>query len=395
MNFFNPNTSFTDDIFEAARFKLAWRLSISFAIIFSLLATMFYFIELQGFIIYSIVFVLSIGSLFYLHNSKNSTSVFWLFTVSATILVYVSMYTIDDTLHYSDLVWIMCIILFAFIGLSYKMAFVFIAIHIIGIGIFIFFELNTHVLNLTVRSDFKLMNVIIEIVFAFIIMSYLLYENVRYYKSIWNEFQHTNSQLASKNKENITLLKEVHHRVKNNLQIVISLLRMQHVDIQSEETKEHFKTAINRIMTISIIHQKLYQSGELSEIEFQKYMQALIDDIKHLHGEDEEISIDFTSNLTEIDLNSIVPIGLIINELITNSIKHAFKIGDKRLITVRFNLDSQKNVLLDYSDSGEWKQGEKVGFGSELLVLLTEQLDGQLERHQSYFRIKFPLFQKE
>ena len=74
MNFFNPNTSFTDDIFEAARFKLGWRLSISFAIIFSLLATMFYFIELQGFIIYSIVFVLSIGSLFYLHNSKKSTS---------------------------------------------------------------------------------------------------------------------------------------------------------------------------------------------------------------------------------------------------------------------------------------------------------------------------------
>ena len=304
------------------------------------------------------------------------------------------MYIIDDTLHYSDLIWIMCIILFAFIGLSDKIAIVFVGIHLIGLGLFIFFELNHHVSVLTVKGNLELLNVIIEIVFAFSIMSYLLYENVRHHRDIWTKLQETNSELASKNKENITLLKEVHHRVKNNLQIVVSLLRMQNADVQSEETKEHFKTAINRIMTISMIHRKLYQSGELSEIEFQKYMQTLIEDIKELHGDDEGVSIDFASNLTEIDLNSIVPLGLIINELITNSIKHAFKIGEKRLITIRFELDYHKKVLLDYSDSGAWKNDEKTGFGTELLELLTEQLDGKLQRNESNFRIEFPLFQK-
>lgn len=393
MSFFNPDTSFTRDLFEAARFKLAWRLSILFAVVFLMLATMFSFIEIQGFVIYSTVCLISIGSLFYLHNSKKSSSVFWTFTISASILVYVSMYTIDDTLHYSDLVWIMCIILFAFIGLSYKMAFVFIAFHILGLGTFIFFELNHHVEILAVRSNFELMNVLIEIIFAFIIMSYLLYENVRYHKNIWEELQKTNSQLASKNKENVTLLKEVHHRVKNNLQIVVSLLRIQNVNAESEETKEHFKTAINRVMTISMIHRKLYQSNELSEIEFQKYMHGLIEDIKDLHSDDKEVTFEFTSNLTEIDLNSIVPLGLIINELITNSIKHAFSEGDERTVSIQFNLDEKENIVMEYSDSGNWKKGEKSGFGIELLELLTEQLDGQLKRESSTFTIQFPLYQ--
>jgi two-component sensor histidine kinase len=394
VSFYNPNTSFTSDIFEAARFKLAWRLSLAFFLVFAILATMFSFIEIQGFIIYSIVSLLSITALFYLNYTKKSSFIFWLFTVSASILVYFSMYTIHDTLHYSDIVWIMCIILFAFIGLSYKMAFVFVGIHIIGLAIFIFTELNNHIEVLAPRSNFELMNVVIEIVFALIIMSYLLQENVRYYRNIWDELQEVNSKLASKNKENITLLKEVHHRVKNNLQIVVSLLRIQNTDIQSLETKEHFKTAINRIMTISMIHRKLYQSGELSEIEFKKYIHSLIEDIKNLHIDDDEITINVASNLSEIDLNSIVPLGLIINELITNSIKHAFNKGDKRTISIRFDVDKNEKVVLDYSDSGEWRESETTGFGIELLELLTEQLDGNLTRESSFFRIEFPQKQK-
>lgn len=274
------------------------------------------------------------------------------------------------------------------------MAILFVGAHIIGLSAFLFFELNHHFEELVPRTNLELIIIVIEIIFAFTIMSYLLYENVRYHRSIWDELQKTNSQLESKNKENITLLKEVHHRVKNNLQIVVSLLRIQNADTTSEETKEHFKTAINRIMTISMIHRKLYQSGELSEIEFQKYMHSLIEDIKNLHSHDGDIHFEFDSDLTEIDLNSIVPLGLIINELITNSIKHAFNQSNKRTVSIRFHLNEHEKVLLHYTDSGQWKNETKAGFGIELLELLTEQLDGELVRSDSTFRIEFPLYQK-
>lgn len=165
---------------------------------------------------------------------------------------------------------------------------------------------------------------------------------------------------------------------------------MQNVETHSNETKEHFRTAINRIMTISIIHRKLYQSGELSEIEFYRYINSLIEDIKDLHSDESEIEINLSSNIKEVDLNSIVSLGLIINELITNSIKHAFDIIEKKSITINFNLKPNGNVVLDYSDSGKWKETEKNGFGIELLELLTDQLDGTITRDGSAFKIEFP-----
>lgn len=390
VNIFNPNTSFTSDFYEAGRFKLAWRLSLGFALIFCCLASLFAFIAIQGFIIYLTVCLLSIGSLAYLHKTKKSNSIFWLFTISASILVTYSMNTIIHTFHYSDIVWIMCIILFAFIGLSYRTAFFFVGLHIMGLTYYIYFGLNNHVQAVTQRSEIELIVVIIEISFAFLVMSYLIYENVRYHKYIWAELQETNIQLASKNKENITLLKEVHHRVKNNLQIVVSLLRIQNMETHSEETKEHFQSAINRIMTISMIHQKLYQSGELSEIEFHKYINTLVDDIKELHSDNRDIEIDLVSEIKEVDLNSIVPLGLIINELITNSIKHAFRNSNQKTISIKFSFNKNGNNLLEYSDSGQWQESKKNGFGIELLELLTDQLDGSIKRNGSSFKIEFP-----
>lgn len=284
----------------------------------------------------------------------------------------------------------MCIILFAFIGLSYRVAFFFVGLHILGLVYFIYFGLNNHVEAVIKRSEIELVVVIIEISFAFLVMSYLIYENVRYHKYIWAKLQETNIELAIKNKENITLLKEVHHRVKNNLQIVVSLLRIQNLETHSVETKEHFQSAINRIMTISMIHQKLYQSGELSEVEFHKYINSLIDDIKELHSDNKEINIVLNSELNKVDLNSVVPLGLIINELITNSIKHAFKDSDHKTINISFSKNINGNNLLIYSDSGQWQDTGKNGFGIELLELLTDQLDGTIKRSGSSFKIQFP-----
>ncbi len=237
----------------------------------------------------------------------------------------------------------------------------------------------------------ELVVVAIEMVFAFFIMAYLIFENIRYHSYVGKELNDANRQLAQKNRENVTLLKEVHHRVKNNLQIVVSLLRMQNAETDSEETKLHFNEAINRIMTISMIHRKLYQTGELSRLEFNKYISSLIDDIKSLHTNNSNIKIDLSSNLEELDLKTVVPLGLIINELITNSIKHAFRDDESGVITISFTTDVNNFVVLNYFDSGTWKEQDKNGFGLELLDLLTDQLDGTFKRNKSLIRIEFPI----
>ncbi len=301
------------------------------------------------------------------------------------------MNTILHTMHYSDILWMVCVILFAFIGLTKRIALFFIVVNVLGLVYFILFGLNTHLELVQPLSTIELAVVTIEMVFAFFIMSYLIFENIRYQSHVGVELLHANQLLAQKNRENITLLKEVHHRVKNNLQIVISLLRMQSADINSEETKLHFNEAINRIMTISMIHRKLYQTGELSRLEFNKYINSLIDDIKSLHTNNSNIKIELTSNLEELDLKTVVPLGLIINELITNSVKHAFTEDEHGIITIAFTKNMDNIVVLDYADSGTWKEPSKNGFGLELLSLLTEQLDGTFRRNESLFRIEFPI----
>ena len=390
MRLLNPDTSFSHDFYEIGRFTLIWRLCILFSIAFSLLSFIFFQIDITTFYIYAFVFIVSIFSIYYLHRFKKWKPIFWIVTVSATILVALSLNITRETIHFSEMLWMMCIVLFAYIGLSPKIASLFAIINSFSICFFIFFNLNTYLSQIKPVSFFELIGISVEVMFVFLIITYLIKQNIRFQKYAQEELIKTNVMLEAQNKENVLLLKEVHHRVKNNLQIVVSLLRIQGSDISSEETKSHFNDAINRIMTISLIHQKLYELGELSTIEFKEYIRDLVTEIKSLHVCDIPIEKVFYVNIEGMDLKSVVPIGLILNELITNSIKHAFDNTEKPQINIElYNTIDEKAVLL-YTDNGTWKETSKPGFGTELVQTLADQLDGKLTREKSVYIIIFP-----
>ena len=121
-----------------------------------------------------------------------------------------------------------------------------------------------------------------------------------------------NGTLKQKNKENLTLVKEIHHRVKNNLQIIISLLRLQKGELKSLEAKEHFTEAINRIMVMSLIHKKLYQQEELASISIKSYLEDLSSDIISITSLGKPVEVVINSNIETIGLKTIVPLGLLI-----------------------------------------------------------------------------------
>ena len=191
-----------------------------------------------------------------------------------------------------------------------------------------------------------------------------------------------NETLKQKNKENLTLVKEIHHRVKNNLQIIISLLRLQKGELKSEEAKEHFTEAINRIMVMSLIHKKLYQQEELASISIQSYLQDLSADIISLTSLGKPVKVVIHSNIKTIGLKTIVPLGLLTNELIINSLKHAFENKKEGTINITINKNGGSDFLLTYADNGEWVQPkeEHPSFGIELIEILTSQLEGTQTR---------------
>lgn len=193
------------------------------------------------------------------------------------------------------------------------------------------------------------------------------------------------------------MLKEIHHRVNNNLQIIISLLNLESRNVVAEEDHELFVESQNRVRSMSMIHEKLYQSDNLSSINFSDYLKTLLSTLiyensKNMTKFDLEVDID-----EEIDLNieTSVPCGLIINEIVSNSLKHAFPSGESGKITVKMHQDDGEYVLIVGDDGiGFIDESELESATRDLTLInsLVDQLDGDiefLEGERTFYKIRF------
>lgn len=186
--------------------------------------------------------------------------------------------------------------------------------------------------------------------------------------------------LMAKNAENELLLKEIHHRVKNNLEVVCSLLALQSAQIDDPNTKEAMLEGQNRVHSIGIVHQRLYQGKNPGTIEMKDYFLNLSESILDSFGADEKVKIELAMEKIDVDIDTAVPLGLIVNELLTNTLKYAFPKGQNGNVCIK--LERQKNGILhlEVSDNGIGKSGltNGTGFGSQLISLLTIQLSGKM-----------------
>lgn len=176
------------------------------------------------------------------------------------------------------------------------------------------------------------------------------------------------------------LLREIHHRVKNNLEVVSSLLALQSAQIDDPGTKEAMQEGQNRVHSIGIVHQKLYQGESLDAIEMKDYFINLSESILDSFGATKKVQIECAMEKLSIDIDTAVPLGLIVNELLTNTLKYAFPDGG--VGTVQIKLEKQKDGILHLrvSDNGVGKSGllKGTGFGGQLIALLTKQLSGSM-----------------
>ena len=208
-------------------------------------------------------------------------------------------------------------------------------------------------------------------------------------EQLTKEVREVNTNLRKQNNENTLLLKEVHHRVKNNLQIISSLLRLQKSELSDNNEIKKFDDAINRVMTMSLIHQKLYQDDNLSQIKLQDYIFDLANEIKGVFNEGKKIEITVKSEFEKINIKTLVPLGLILNELLSNSFKHSFK-GEEGKVKIDITKGAQNKFYLEYNDFGSWgKEDNKAGFGLILVQTLSEQLDGGFVRNGSLIKFEF------
>jgi PAS domain S-box-containing protein len=196
-------------------------------------------------------------------------------------------------------------------------------------------------------------------------------------------------------KEKEMLLKEIHHRVKNNFNFINSLLEIQGRQVKNDLLEEQFQFAQDRIRSMALVHEKLCQSENLSEIDFTRYVKELTGFLLRAHfTEHKDISLKLNTQKIAIDIDKAIPCGLIINELFTNSLKYAFPwktkktTGQKNEIVVEFYPRDENTIVLRVKDNGAGLP-EDVDFfesptlGLRLVRLLSKQIHGTIELGQN------------
>ena len=199
-------------------------------------------------------------------------------------------------------------------------------------------------------------------------------------KAKQDEIDRQNIQLKHLGDEKEWLIKEIHHRVKNNLQIVISLLNTQSAYLQNEDALQAIQNSQHRMHAMSIIHQKLYQTENLSGIDMSWYIQELVNYLKDSFDTENKIKFNLEIQPIELDIAQAIPLGLIMNEAITNAIKYAFP-DRKGIIDIELKEIANLKNKLSIADNGvglqpEFHNLERDSLGMSLMMGLTEQLDG-------------------
>ena len=199
-----------------------------------------------------------------------------------------------------------------------------------------------------------------------------------------------NRYLEEKNKaeesliEKQILLREVHHRVKNNLQVITSLLSLQSLSIDDEKTKNIFRQSQMRINSMAKVHELLYQTENMNSIDLKKYIDAVCHNIM-ISFDNLSSGINIQINIEDISLNieTLIPLGLITTELLTNSIKYAFPDTNNKTIRIKIVRSAKGNFSYTLEDNGigyDDKKIRKNSIGLKLVSKLTKQISGSLKK---------------
>jgi len=212
------------------------------------------------------------------------------------------------------------------------------------------------------------------------------------------ERKRAEEQIRTSLREKEVLLKEIHHRVKNNLQVISSLLRLQSQYVQDKRDAEIFKESRNRIKSMALVHEKLYQSKDLASINFHEYVGLLLNGLFRSYGVNTD-KIALKTNIEDIMLgvDVAIPCGLIINELVSNSLKYAFPEDKAGEIEITLRTSDEGAMDLTVADNGvglpgDWDLTNSGSLGLKLVKILTDQIDGKIELDRSEgtkFRIDF------
>jgi two-component sensor histidine kinase/integral membrane sensor domain MASE1 len=225
---------------------------------------------------------------------------------------------------------------------------------------------------------------IAEVVGTALLLGAITTQRRRAYDELERRVAERTAELGRSNDEKELLLKEIHHRVKNNMQVICSLLNLEARSFNDARIAAAFADSQYRVKSMALVHEHLYQSRTLGRISMPTYLRALVDGVARSQPDGERVRCDVQSEDITMPLDTAVPCGLIVNEIVTNVFKHAFPAGRGGHLTIALRHGSHGEIELLMSDDGVGLPCANsslagTGFGMRLIALLVEQLQARLE----------------
>jgi two-component sensor histidine kinase len=227
---------------------------------------------------------------------------------------------------------------------------------------------------------------LLSVLFAVYLLGGIFGKDLMY---VHHQLYKSKREMQAKSEEKDTLLKEVHHRVKNNLQTVSSLLSLQSRTIEDPRTKSILKSSQNRVISMAMVHEMLYMREDLSKIQYKTYVRELSEYlVKSLKGANNKVSLNIDIPDIELSIDTAIPLGLLINEAITNSLKYGIKDDHEGEIYISIEKEDEHCYVLHigdngagYSDTLSLKNSRSLGL--KLIHNLARQLKGTITRDPS------------
>lgn len=373
-----------EDFYERTRYRLVRNACLSMTIVLVLITIQNLTNPAYSVLPNIIGSLMGVVGLIFLLLTRKYKPIAMLLSIGGFILISATFMLLKDALHYTTPLYMIINILFTFFTLNKIWGIIMITAHFIMMIPFFFLRFPFNLEHIPSYQWNDLLAFTTEYLICGVGIGYLLYLFIitsnyaeKELRDQNNALHDKNEVISKQNEEMDVMLREIHHRVKNNLQVISSMLRLQFQNHPDSNTKE-FSEAINRINAMSLIHEKLYQSDMLTNFSLQSYLDSLAGNIVGSYST-KPISIDIQVKLDKVSEKSIVPIALLFNELLTNSIKHAFEDVELPEITAKVYPANGNEFSLFYADNGTWKNNSSMGFGLDLVQAMTEQLDGHYE----------------
>lgn len=385
MSLLQPPKSHYSSFYEQEKFKLTWKLVllVTFGVTF---LTIYHLIVWHPYAITSVIAtVMAISILLVLYWKRTYKQAALIGFVLGSVILQTDLFLIPSASLLVDLSYIITIGMYIFYVLGNRAGLAFYFINFTGVCIVLVHHMLEDQGQLILTSS--MVDVLVNLSINVLLSIYIITKILRSSRIAEMSYHQANKLLMEQNEivnlqneEKTVLLKEIHHRVKNNLQVITSLLRLQSKELKDAETITHFREATNRVMAMALIHDKLYQSKDLSKIDMQSYLRSLSDDLIASYSVEIPVSVNIDTDIEHMVPRSLVSVALLFNELISNSLKHGIQGLDEGQIDISIKQHGDESIDMSYKDNGTWKAPTKESsFGTDLIETLTSQLDGTYE----------------